>query len=446
MGDDIQQQLEAHWQILDLAPNSSLDEVEAAYRQQRYTLARSGDKAGLERLKVAYLTLKAHLPEPSPTPADAPDSHQPTQSGSCRTPKETTDPKELCDALNQALRSRGWQVQEVRQRRGEWQILLDARQAPKPAIATAAVGLALQSLDRIGRVRVAALQTRQGRLTAVWARSLDIPEPAPHQRYDRFAYDDPLANALALPVAALVAWGLIATGLSELLFGFRIWVHEFGHATVAWLRGYRAIPLPFGWTSYIPERSLFVYFGILILLGLLFWTAWREGLRWLQGFAVLAALAQFYMTWQMSEWLFGQLMAFGGIGGEFYLSALMLVGFYFRLPDRWRWDFYRYPLLVLAAVAFWKNYWRWHRVGLGREAIPFGTLLGGEGDANGDMNQLLDVYGWSARRIIESYSVLGDLCLLAILVVYGIFLVKFNPQRWFRWRNQIVLWWGGGRR
>ncbi|MEO0948305.1 MAG: hypothetical protein AAFY11_09205, partial [Cyanobacteria bacterium J06641_5] len=128
----------------------------------------------------------------------------------------------------------------------------------------------------------------------------------------------------------------------------------------------------------------------------------------------------------------------------FYLSALMLLGFYFRLPDRWRWDFYRYPVLVLAAITFWKNFWRWHLIELGRESIPFGTLLGGEGDANGDMNRLLD-WGWSAQRIVNSYSTLGDICLLAIVVTYVVFLIKFNPQRWFHWRHQVVLWLGGDR-
>lgn len=427
-------QLAAHWRALQLTPDSSRAEVEAAYRQQRYDLARAGDKAALQQLKAAYVALVAFLEAQADAAAPAPSAAD----------AEADAPQALAAALNRALEARGWQVREVRRRGDEWQILFDARQVSQPAIATAAVGLALQSLawEDLRQVRVAALRSRQGKPVLVWSRPLELPAPAPQQRHDRFSYDDPVANALALPVTALLAWGLIATGLSELLFGFRIWVHEFGHATVAWLRGYRAIPLPFGWTSYIPERSLFVYGGILVLLALLFWTARQERLRWLQGFTVLAAILQFYMTWQLSERQFGELMAFSGIGGEFYLSALMLVGFYFRLPDRWRWDFYRYPLLVLAAVAFWKNYWRWHRIALGVEQIPFGSLLGGEGDANGDMNQLLDGYGWSVERIVTTYSALGDLCLLAILATYGIFLVKLNPQLWFLWRHRLVLWLG----
>lgn len=58
--------------------------------------------------------------------------------------------------------------------------------------------------------------------------------------------------------------------VNAMLFGVKIWFHEFGHAIIAWLAGRRAIPLPIGWTNVDLERSLFVYFGILILLGLLF--------------------------------------------------------------------------------------------------------------------------------------------------------------------------------
>ena len=445
-------QLAEHWQTLGLTAGSPLDEVEAAYSQLRFELARAGEKQKLAQLKVAYQALVEYFDsqsESEPEPLSESDRFARAFAGltAIREEEQPVAPRERLAALNEALGDRGWQAMEMRQRKGEWQILLDVRQVPKPAIATATVALALQDLEweKPQRVRIVALRSQQDKWSAVWNRQVQLPGPVQRQRHDRFEYDNPLTNALALPVAALVAWFLIVTGFSELLLGFRIWVHEFGHATVAWLRGYRALPLPFGWTSYIPERSLFVYFGVLILLALLFWAARREKLRWLQGFAILAALLQFYMTWQAPESLFEQLMSFCGVGGEFYLSALMLVGFYFRLPDRWRWDFYRYPVLVLAAITFWKNFWRWHLIEIGQAGIPFGTLLGGEGDASGDMNRLLDWYGWSAQRIVNSYSTLGDICLLAILATYVIFLIKFDPHRWFRWQHRVVLWLGGER-
>ena len=40
--------------------------------------------------------------------------------------------------------------------------------------------------------------------------------------------------------------------VNGLLFGIKIWFHELGHATIAWLAGRQALPLPIGWTSYNP--------------------------------------------------------------------------------------------------------------------------------------------------------------------------------------------------
>lgn len=78
------------------------------------------------------------------------------------------------------------------------------------------------------------------------------------------------------------------------------------------------------------------------------------------GLAVGLALLQFYLTWFTSSYTFEMLLTFGGIGGEFYLSSLLIGGFYLRLPDRWRWDFWRFIALGVAANTFWNSFWQWH--------------------------------------------------------------------------------------
>lgn len=252
------------------------------------------------------------------------------------------------------------------------------------------------------------------------ARSL---QPQPHAQpgpddTDILSFQNRYSNGLIFPVLLLLGMLMNAMPIANaLLFGIKIWFHEFGHATVAWLAGRQALPLPVGWTSYNPQRSLFVYLGMLTLLGLLFWAARREGQRWPMGLAAGLAVVQFTMTWLLPLETFNLLFSFGGIGGEIYLSALLMVGFYFPLPHYFRWDFYRFPVVVGAAFCFWGQLWLWGQIRRGKASIPFGALWG-EAD-HGDMNQLANVHGWTPGEIIGTYSAIAHLCLFAIVAVYG---------------------------
>lgn len=245
---------------------------------------------------------------------------------------------------------------------------------------------------------------------------------------DPYSFKNRYVLLLAFPIVLCSTILLQSIGFARILFPLQIWVHEVGHATVAWFSGRRAIPLPFGWTNFQPERSLFVYFGILLLLGLLFRAGWKEKKRSTMLFAIGCAILQFGMTWIQSADQFEMWFSFGGIGGEFYLSALMMAGFYFQLPNYWRWDFWRYPFIVVGANTFWAAFSRWQQIKKGVESIPWGSLLQGEGDAGGDMNQLSEVYHWSDQRIITTYSTLGSLCLIALISLYVFFLIKH--RRW----------------
>lgn len=232
---------------------------------------------------------------------------------------------------------------------------------------------------------------------------------------------------LAFPVAMCSSVLFQSLGFTRiLLFPLQLWVHEVGHATVAWFSGRRAIPLPFGWTNVALERSLFVYFGILFLFGLLFWAGWKEKKRSAMIFAVICAIVQFVMTWIQSANQFEMWLSFGGVGGEFYLSALMIAGFYFQLPDYLRWDFWRYPFIVVGANTFWTAFSHWQQIRAGRESIPWGSLLFGE--SVGDMNSLSEVYNWSNQKIIATYNTLGNVCFIVLISLYIFFVIKH--RRW----------------
>ncbi|MEO0771363.1 MAG: hypothetical protein AAFY72_18410, partial [Cyanobacteria bacterium J06649_4] len=130
------------------------------------------------------------------------------------------------------------------------------------------------------------------------------------------------------------------------------------------------------------------------------------------------------MTWLISEDTFDMMLSFGGIGGEFYLSTLLIVSFYFPLPERWKWEFFRYPAVLCAGFTFLGSAWHWRQIQRGLEDIPWGSLFGGADHIGGDMNQLSVVYGWSDQRIIDTYNNIGSVCIVVILSVYVYFFLK----------------------
>ncbi len=247
-----------------------------------------------------------------------------------------------------------------------------------------------------------------------------VGEPGP--RFDRFTFHDPLALVLALPLAMLAALVVNSTFLVGLFRPFHIWIHEFGHASVAWFSGRRALPLPIGWTSWQPESSVVVYLALAFLLGVLFWTAWRERLRGTMVLAGVLLVVQAIMTWTFPQKTVELWITFGGIGGEFLLSTMLMIMFYFKLPDRIRWDFWRYPILIVAASTFAESARFWSRVQRGREEIPWGSILGA-GDAGGDMDRLVLEHNWSSAAIISSYNGLATASIVVLLLVFAGFIV-----------------------
>jgi hypothetical protein len=215
--------------------------------------------------------------------------------------------------------------------------------------------------------------------------------------------------------------------LKFLLTGFHVWMHEFGHATAAWLCGFRATPLPFGWTPVEPVYSPFVYWGLLLLFVILFVAGAKERKVWPMIAALALAGLQFYMTWRMPEhrqefWW----SAFGGVGGEFYLSTLFMMFFWVQLPEKFKWGACRYVLFLIGATAFLNIWLRWRDVYTGVEEIPFGSMINGEEDQGGDMNKLMDGYGWKKFAIRRNYLLLGWGCWAALGIMWLLFALGLN--------------------
>ena len=235
-------------------------------------------------------------------------------------------------------------------------------------------------------------------------------------------------NIFALPIAFCIA--SVISIFEPLTWFISMWIHEFGHATIAWLSGYRAM-VTFGGTVTSLEKSWFVYGGILFLLALCLWYGKKEQKKFVMIVAVILAVVQFLMTWMISQPTYRMFLAFGGIGGEFYLSTFLIVAFYFNLPQKFYWEFWRYIALIISTITFWSSFWKWHHIQVGQEAIPWGSFWGGRGDSGGDLNVLAGEFGWNSWQIITTYSFLADICLLIIISFYLYFLTKSYPNLWF---------------
>jgi hypothetical protein len=415
--------LEQCYQLLNLSVGASLEEVDAVYLKLSYQKLSEGDRKEAAAIKAAYKTLKAHLEVQTVAEAELQEQLQ----------AAAADPSNL---LRQRLQQQGWQAQ-VSVRGQQLHIAFKGFPTSKSRTVVAQIYTLLEQADlsQLGLTAIATVSIYglNAASKPIWKKSFPMPQRGlTADDYDLFSFNNRFSNAIVFPALLLLGMMLNAMPMTKfLLRGISIWIHEFGHATIAWLSGRRAIPLPFGWTNYSLERSFFVYLGVLTLLGLLFWAGWKQQKRWPMSLAGILALVQFYMTWLMPGNTFGMLEAFGGIGGEFYLSTLLVVSFYFPMPEYWRWDFWRYPAILAAAFTFWGISSLWRDVKRGLENIPWGSLWGGQGDAGGDMNQLREQFGWSDRQIVDTYNFLGGLCLTTILGVYFYFLIKQNRFLFF---------------
>lgn len=249
------------------------------------------------------------------------------------------------------------------------------------------------------------------------------PEPGP---WDPRSFDSRFINALAPPLVALLAVGVQHTPFAFFLQGFHVWIHEFGHATIGWLTGHRALPLPIGWTPIAPEKSLFVYLGVLFLLGVMFVAGLRERKPWPIILAVALAIGQGYMTWRLPQTTAEMWISFGGVGGEFYLSAAMVGLFFFQFPEKFRWGGCRYFFLFIGAGSFFQTFLLWRKIYRGEEGIPYGSMINGEEDAGGDMNGLHDEFGWTQHDIIFTYHHLGNACLAVMIGLWAFFALRLD--------------------
>ncbi|MDB9311878.1 hypothetical protein PN462_02100 [Spirulina sp. CS-785/01] len=413
--------LEQCYRVLALPTDASLEEIESAYLKQVQTQLSQGEKGELHRLQKAYETLKAHY----------------QQKASEGTETEGAESYYL-KQLQQRLETQGKRVQVDIQ--GDClRVMFDVRASGNRHQLMALTYHVLQQIPppHLDCIKVYGMKSKR---KFAWREEFNLSaSQLTSEDLNLFSFKSRLNNILAFPLALILAVIINNVGVLYMLFlGFHIWIHEFGHSTMAWLSGHRSLPLPIGVAFSSHEPSLFVYFGLLILFVLLFYAGSRNNQRFPMILAVSFAILQFILTWLIPDHKTQMLITFGGVAGEFYLSTFLMASFYFSLPDKWRWDAARYLVLVIAASSFWHSFWFWTHIKAGQESIPFGSLLGGRGDSGGDMNKLIFDYHWNPSDLVNTYTGLGNLCLLILVGLYGYFLIRQNKAFFFGLKQRVI--------
>ena len=89
-----------------------------------------------------------------------------------------------------------------------------------------------------------------------------------------------------------------------------------------------------------------------------------------------------------------------GALGELLLGAFLLVAFHFPLPDKIRWDFWRWVAIIPGALCFTHAMKLWRTVASDVSQMPWGSALGN--DSDGDMNRLVQQFGWGANELADN--------------------------------------------
>jgi Zn-finger nucleic acid-binding protein len=238
------------------------------------------------------------------------------------------------------------------------------------------------------------------------------------ERADRISFEGGIANLAGVPAALVLGLMFCSNPVGQFFAGLiGMPFHELGHALTSWLSSRFAVPLPF-FTVWHAEQSLL--FG-LVVAGALAWFghhSWRERSRFGVALAGILLLAQVGMSWLVPARFTLMLQILGGALGELVLGALLLAAFHFPLPDRLRWDFWRWPALFPGGVCFAQALLVWIRASDDPGSIPWGAAIGDESD--GDMNRLVRDFGWSAAELGSFYLRAGVLSGLGFVVAYAL--------------------------
>jgi hypothetical protein len=219
----------------------------------------------------------------------------------------------------------------------------------------------------------------------------------------------------AIPVALLVAWGIVHTGFPHMLLRtvLSMWIHELGHAVAAWLCGRFAFPGP--WFTPIGFGRSLIVVGV-VAAALLFgaFKLWRTRRLWAVALLVLL-LVQLYCSFLLPVPKALAFIIWAGDGGAMVIGTLLMLSLYARKSSQIRVGWLRWGFLVIGAAAFADGFATWWAARTDRDAIPFGE---NEGRGMSDPTVLVFERGFSIPGLVNSYVWTGLICLAVLTVAY----------------------------
>ncbi len=241
-------------------------------------------------------------------------------------------------------------------------------------------------------------------------------QPRAGLAYSRSQFDQGLENLIGMPLVLTLSFLFCATTFGRMLASLvGMPFHEVGHAAASWLSSRIALPLPF-FTFWFDDQSWLMGGVVAASLLWLGYHSYQEGQRFglITAAVLLTTQAVLTLVVPARLTLMGQILS--GALGELLFGAFLLIAFHFPLPDRTRWDFWRWIAIVPGALCFAHAILLWRTASSDLAKMPWGAAIGNESD--GDMNRLVREFGWTARELTDFYVTVGYLCCGALALTY----------------------------
>ena len=227
------------------------------------------------------------------------------------------------------------------------------------------------------------------------------------------------ASVAAIPAALAlgVLFHFLMPGIQRIFFGMP--VHELGHALMAWLCGYFAIPTLWKTLVFSDSRSSIWTLVVAGGLGYLAFLAWRAAKMAYAAVAVAVLLVQTVCTLVIREETAEMLFTWGGDGMGMVIAAGLMAAFFFGKRTQLYRGSVRWGLLVIGAAAFADMAGTWFSALGNVDAIPFGE---NEGSGLSDPMKLLEDHGWKTEAIVRRYVMVavGSIAGLAAVYAWGV--------------------------
>ena len=259
------------------------------------------------------------------------------------------------------------------------------------------------------------------------------PSPSRPSAAALFALDQKLSEArsevwlaqFAVPIALIGSWLFVQIGLGKFVARTfaGMWLHELGHATVAWMCGYPAFPGP--WLTTIGERSLLFAGLVTVGVGYLAWRGWTAENRVLVGVAGVLLFLQLLGTFALSPGSADTLITFAGDAGSLVYGIALVATFFVPPEHKLHRDWLRWGFLVIGAFGFTDTFYDWRMARTDYDAIAFGQF--DHGGAT-DPTKLTEDAGWTIPTMVNRYLALGTFAFLCLIPLQYFHIVRTRAK------------------